>query len=121
MTPRRWWRWVFLSGALVFLGALYWVSSEVLRMERAEVVSLARAEFQETMRMALWRMDARLAPLLVRESSRPYFEYLMTYPSHRAYRRFLGPIGRNERNSSGVTSSSFFPENTHPKVRSALE
>lgn len=40
---------------------------------------------QERIRLALWRMDSSLSPLLTRESARPYYVYKAFAPVSRAY------------------------------------
>ncbi len=59
--------------------ALSWVSVVVLQLEHRELVARADANHQESLRLALWRMDSWLAPQLARESVRPYFEYESFY------------------------------------------
>jgi signal transduction histidine kinase len=70
---------------VVVLVAMGWSSAIVLRLERAETVAQAQAALEENARLALWRMDSTLTPLLARESARPYFQYRSFYPAERAY------------------------------------
>ena len=95
MNRHSWW-FVYTAGALVVVLALAWVSTLVVRLERGEVTARADAEYQESVRLALWRMDSWLSPRLARESSRPYFEYLAFYPQRRAYTRLLNEIEPGE-------------------------
>jgi signal transduction histidine kinase len=75
MSERRW-PWIVLSaGAACALGALALATVAALRLEKAEALASAQAKQQESMRLALWRMDSTLAPLIARESARPYFHY----------------------------------------------
>lgn len=64
--------WILYAiGVALVLGALAWASASVYRLERRNDENLARAQRQQTVRLALWRMDARLAPMLAIESSKP--------------------------------------------------
>jgi signal transduction histidine kinase len=71
------------------IAAMVWISVLVLRLE-------AQAQHQQLMRLALWRMDAWLSPLLRDEGNRPYFEYLPFYPQERAYTKILNAIEPGE-------------------------
>jgi signal transduction histidine kinase len=44
-----------------------WSSGSVLRLERAELAARERAALEENTRLALWRLDSTLMPLLARE------------------------------------------------------
>lgn len=77
-SSRSWWL-MFGVGAAVMLMALAWVTVVMLQLERNELVARADANHQESLRLALWRMDSWLAPQLARESARPYFEYQSFY------------------------------------------
>ncbi len=92
MTSRRLWWWIYGACAAIVLLALVWVTISVLRLERAETDARADAAHQEALRLALWRMDSWLAPVLAQEAARPYFEYLPFYPQQRAYTRLLHQI-----------------------------
>ncbi len=61
---------VFAASALVLLGALGWITSLTLALERSEVQALGKAIAEENVRIALWRMDASLAELVARENRR---------------------------------------------------
>lgn len=84
-SSRLWWWLVFGAGALAVIITLAWISLVVLRLE-------SRAQHQEWMRLALWRMDGWLSPLVSAEANRPYFVYLPFYPHERAYTRILNEI-----------------------------
>lgn len=76
MNPRRVMTWgIFWSSVALALGALAWVSVEVVALERREARTRAQAARQETIRRALWRMDSRMAPILAIEASRPSEDY----------------------------------------------
>jgi signal transduction histidine kinase len=80
----------------VVLAALGWITATVLDLERAEIRARADAGHQESLRLALWRMDSWLASLLAREAARPYFDYEAFYPQQRAYSTLLYPIEPGE-------------------------
>ena len=96
MRPRRWWWVVFGAGAVVVMLGLVWVTVTVVRLERAELRARTDAVHQEALRLALWRLDSWLAPLLAREAARPYFDYQPFFPQQRAYTAVLDPIEPGE-------------------------
>ena len=57
--------------APVVLVAMAWISLTALRLERVEAQANRRAAAEERTRLALWRMESALAPLITRESARP--------------------------------------------------
>jgi len=67
---RRIWL-IYALGVALVLGALAWASASVYRLERRHDENLAMAQRRQSVRLALWRMDARLAPLLAVEASSP--------------------------------------------------
>lgn len=85
-------RWLLLVGAGVVVLALAWISWQVLRLERRELQARHAASFQESLRLALWRMDSTMTPILAREAARPYFEYQSFYPANRAYTSMLDEL-----------------------------
>jgi signal transduction histidine kinase len=94
---RTWLVWIaFAACLLVVLAAMGWVSVTVLRLDVAETTARQHAELEENVRLALWRMDSSLAPLIARESTWPYFAYSSFYPAQRAYTNMLSPIGQGE-------------------------
>ncbi len=76
--------------------ALVWITVTVVRLERAELRARTEAAHQEALRLALWRLDSWLAPLLAREAARPYFDYQPFFPQQRAYTAVLDPIEPGE-------------------------
>ncbi|MBL8843466.1 MAG: HAMP domain-containing histidine kinase [Planctomycetes bacterium] len=98
-TPRDW-RLAYFAGAAAVLAALFFVTRTSLRLEAAHRSELARSraleEREERRRNALWRLDARVLPLLARESARPYFEYLAYYPQECGYTRYLSPLDKGD-------------------------
>jgi signal transduction histidine kinase len=61
----------FAGAALLVLASTGWVTGAVLRLDAAESESRRRAQLEENVRLALWRMDSALAPLIAAEHARP--------------------------------------------------
>jgi len=87
---------VFGSALLLLLAAMLGVSVTAVRLERAQTEAQRQADFEEKVRLALWRMDSALAPLILQESSRPYFMYSSFFPADRAYDKMFGPPNAKE-------------------------
>lgn len=72
MNTRRVMTWlIFWGSVLIALGALAWVSVEVVALERREAESRMQATRQDAIRRALWRLDSTMAPVLAIEAARP--------------------------------------------------
>ena len=84
---------IFALCLIVAFGAMGWVGLTMLRLDRE---SQRHATLEENVRLALWRMESALAPLIAQESSRPYFVYDSFYVEERAYTRMFSPIERGE-------------------------
>jgi len=94
---RPWQMWIAFGLCLaVVLAAMGWVSRTALRLGRAETEARRQAAIEEDVRLALWRMDSALGPLIARESARPYFVYNAFYPAERAYTRMFAQIRQGE-------------------------
>lgn len=76
--------WMALAACIALAcGALAWLSVTTMRLERAEAQARADALVEERVRLALWRMDGRLARLLAQESTRPVSAWEPFYvPAH---------------------------------------
>ncbi|MDY7229699.1 sensor histidine kinase [Hyalangium rubrum] len=76
--------WIALAACVTLAcGALAWLSVTTMRLERAEVRARAEALVEERVRLALWRMDGRLARLLAQESTRSVSAWESFYvPAH---------------------------------------
>jgi signal transduction histidine kinase len=94
------------------LGGMVWVTLSALRLDRAEARARRQAVREENVRLALWRMDSLLTPLIARESGHPYFAYTAFYPAERAYTRMFAEIRRGE-----VLMPSPLLAPTSPRVR----
>ena len=81
------WRiWLVWGASLaVLFSAMGWVSSKAVRFEEGEAEALRQSEREGNVRLALWRMESMVAPLLAQEGARPYFTYSAFYPAQRAY------------------------------------
>jgi len=90
-----WWG-VFGAGSTAVIAGLAWISAQVVRLEREEALARAEVAEQETLHLALWRMDSWLAPHLARESARTWFEYQSYYPEMLALNRLCEPLAPGE-------------------------
>jgi signal transduction histidine kinase len=70
--------------AALVAGGLGWATAAALRLEREQLAQRAEAEHAAQLRVALWRLDSRLAALLARENSRPFNHYSAIYVPPRA-------------------------------------
>ena len=61
----------FCVATLGVLAAMIWMTNQVLRLERSEAEAMQRAVLEENTRLALWRIDSALSPILAQESVRP--------------------------------------------------
>jgi len=82
-----------LAALLVAMGV---VSATALRLDRAERRAVQRAAAEEKIRLALWRMDSALLPLIVQESARPHFVYAAFHPLGMAYTLRYRQFAANE-------------------------
>lgn len=94
---RLWHTWAALGLAFALaLGGMVWVTVAALHLDRAEVNARRHAALEENVRLALWRMDSALTPLIARESGHPYFAYAAFYPVDRAYTRMFAELRHGE-------------------------
>jgi signal transduction histidine kinase len=90
----RWHLWAVFALCLgVLLVGVGGISLAAVRLDRAEAEARRQASVEEDVRLALWRMDSAIAPLIARESARPYFVYAPLYAPERAYTRMLAERG----------------------------
>jgi signal transduction histidine kinase len=92
MRSRRVWWGIYAACAGTLILGLVWITVTVVRLEQAESHSRADARHQESMRLALWRLDSWLMPHLARESGRPFFEYQSFYSQRGAYASLLHQV-----------------------------
>ena len=94
---RPFFTWIVFGLCLVLLlGSMGWVTATILRLDQESATARERAVLEENIRLALWRMDSSVAPLIGRENARPYYEYNAFYPAERAYTRMLAEIQPGE-------------------------
>ena len=67
--PRHIWL-LFGLCLTVLAAAMGWVSWTALRLDDAQRRAAQQAEAEEKVRLALWRMDSALAPVILEESAR---------------------------------------------------
>ncbi len=97
MRTRRWLTWlVFTVCALAVIEGLGWVTWQALRSEKRELQARADADFQESVRLALWRMESQATPIIATEAARPYFHYQPFYVADRAYNRMWQQVEKGE-------------------------
>ncbi|MCP3978537.1 MAG: HAMP domain-containing histidine kinase [bacterium] len=72
----RWWV-VFGACNVVVALALIWTTRVVVDLERRELRARAETDYQQSLRLAMWRMDSWLAVLFAREAARPSADYLL--------------------------------------------
>jgi signal transduction histidine kinase len=72
---------LFALCAAALVGVMAWLTLTVRRLEDAERASRDEAAREETVRLALWRMESQLAPLIARESARPHYLYRRSFPA----------------------------------------
>src|SRR4051812_15829457 len=91
---RPWHTWAAFGLCLaIVLAAMGWTSLTVLRLEEQARTQAVR---EENVRLALWRMDSALAPLLAQETVVPYFAYGSFYPAGRAYSEMFNGVRYGE-------------------------
>ncbi len=89
--------WIVFGLCLaVVLAAMAWISLTALRLDHAEVEARRHAVLEENVRLALWRMESAVGPLIAQETSRPYFAYSPFYAANRAYTRMFSEMKQGE-------------------------
>jgi signal transduction histidine kinase len=69
---RPWQIWLLFFLCLAIAApALAWLSLKALELDRAESLARRQAALDESVNLALWRMDTLLMPLLAQEAARP--------------------------------------------------
>jgi signal transduction histidine kinase len=75
----------FILIATLVAGGLGWMTSAVLRLEREQLEAQVRSEQDDQVRLALWRLEARVAPALTLEDNRPYNDYSPVFATSKAF------------------------------------
>ncbi len=87
---RPWQIWLTFAACLtVVIAAVGWLSFKALESDAAEATAHRQAAQEENVRLALWRMDSQIAPLVAQENARPYFVYNAFYSAERAFGRMF--------------------------------
>jgi signal transduction histidine kinase len=80
-----WQVWLaFVVCLAMIVAAVGWLSFRALESDQAEATARRQAQAEENARLALWRIDTALAPLVMQENAQPYFSYSTLYPAERA-------------------------------------
>lgn len=84
---RSWKKTLLLFGFYfgIVIAAMGWVSLLLLKADASESEANRRAEVEERVRLALWRMESALAPFISKESARPFYEYQAFHPAQQIY------------------------------------
>ena len=82
----------FAACVLTVAAALGYLSLMVVQGDRREAEAMRRAALEENVRLALWRLDASLTPLLARENARPYDAYEPFHPVDGAVTQQMTPL-----------------------------
>jgi two-component sensor histidine kinase len=79
---RSWLVWIgFALCMAATAAAVTWMTCAVVRLDRAEAEARRQAALEESVRLALWRADATLAPLVTQESLAPSIAYRPILPN----------------------------------------
>ncbi|MBN2496190.1 MAG: HAMP domain-containing histidine kinase [Deltaproteobacteria bacterium] len=103
---------VFALLCAPLLGALGWISFKVFELDDQSARARSQATLEENVRLALWRMDSAVSPLIGQENARPAHAYLAFHPAQRAYTRLLSELDPGE-----VMVPSPLLGQTHPHVK----
>ena len=91
--PGRVWI-VFAAAMVVVVAAMGYVSVVAVGLDRGRREAKRQAELEESVRLALWRMDGALTATVAQESTRPFFEYRPFYQPNDACTPAFMPVAR---------------------------
>ncbi len=74
MRPWKIWS-AFIACLAIVIAAVGWMSFKALEADDAEAAARQQAALEENGRLALWRMDSIVAPLIARENAQAYINY----------------------------------------------
>lgn len=81
----HWGAWLsFMAIALLVTGGLAWATFMALELENEQRKTRAVQERNQKLRLALWRLDSRVFPVLAREANRPFNHYRALYANHQS-------------------------------------
>ncbi len=75
----------FTAICALVAGGLGWATAAAVRLEGEQLAEHADAERADQMRLALWRLDSYVAPLIAVEDGRPFNHYSAVYAAPLAY------------------------------------
>ncbi len=93
---RRWWVTGVSIGAVVMVIGLVVVTVALRTAESRHMALMRESARDDSIREALWRMDAIMTPRLARESARPASDYAAFRSSGQAVNRLLQEIPKGE-------------------------
>jgi two-component sensor histidine kinase len=76
--------------AVLVAGGLGWATAAALRLEREQQAAQVDNERAAQLRVALWRLDSRVSPLVAREDHRPFNHYSTVYAPPLMFHNYLG-------------------------------
>jgi hypothetical protein len=89
--------WIgFAAAAGVLLAVLSWLTVTMTRLDQDELQARRMAATHERLRLALWRMDSWLSPLIAREASRPATDYRAFPAAPAAWTRGFTKLGTDD-------------------------
>jgi len=83
---------IFAACALTGLGVLAWFSHQMLHLENGAAQARAIAAREESVRLALWRIDSAAAAIHALEAARPATDFRTLAPVARSYSAALQPL-----------------------------
>ncbi len=83
---------LFLLFLATLFGVMGWLTVGLLDSDTEAAALRRRAIHEEDVRLALWRMDSLLVPIIGRESARPHYVYQAFYPAETAYTHLLARL-----------------------------
>ena len=86
----------FGAVAMALLAVVSWLTIVLVRLDRDEVEARRQAFVHERLRLALWRMDSWLAPVLAREGLRPASDYRAFPSATTAWTKGFSRLGPND-------------------------
>lgn len=94
---RPWQVWTaFGLGLVLVLGVMGWFTWTVANLDAERRAMRQQALAEDKIRLAMWRMESLLAPVIGTEAARPYFVYNAFYPAGRAYTRMFARLQPGE-------------------------
>jgi signal transduction histidine kinase len=83
---------IFLLFLATLFGAMGWITARLVAAGQETAGLRRQAAHEEDVRLALWRMDSLLVPVIGKESARPHYVYQAFYPAETAYTHLLARL-----------------------------